>query len=335
MVVRPPFDPELEVALRDRRDQVVTSLTAEEIPALRLRAAGADAIATAVAGAFATSVHEVPGGRGGPPVGLLLLRPMGPPGALPCLVHLHGGGLVAGSRYDDVVPLLGLAAQVGCAVASVEYRLAPEDPYPAALEDSHAALRWLVANAARLGLDPDRMVIEGVSAGGGLAAAVALLARDRGGPGLAGQMLLFPMLDDRNDSPSAHQMQGAGAWDRVANETAWRAYLGDAAGGPEVPGQAAPARATELAGLPPAFIDVGSAETFRDEAVAYATRLWLDGGAAELHVWPGGFHGFDYLVPEAAVSVDAREARRRWLTRVLGLRPTSPAREDGPVSRTT
>jgi acetyl esterase/lipase len=177
------------------------------------------------------------------------------------------------------------------------------------------------------------MVIEGISAGGGLAAAVALLARDRGGPGLAGQMLLCPMLDDHNDTPSARQMVGAGAWDRVANGTAWQAYLGDAAGGPNVPEYAAAARATELAGLPPAFIDVGSAETFRDEAVAYATRLWLDGGAAELHVWPGGFHGFDYLVPEAAVAIDAREARRRWLTRVLGLRRASPASEAGQVSR--
>lgn len=332
MSVRPPFDPELASALQDRRDEVVTSLTADEIPALRRRSMAPGVLAAAADGAFTTSTHEAPGAHGAPDVSLLLLRPIRLSGAVPCLVHLHGGGLVAGSRYDDVVPLLGLAAQVGCAVASVEYRLAPEDPYPAALEDAYAALGWVAANSARLGIDPDRIVVEGISAGGGLAAALALLARDRGGPTLAGQMLLCPMLDDRNDTPSAHQMAGAGSWDRGANETAWRAYLGDAAGGPEVRGHAAPARETDLTGLPPAFIDVGSAETFRDEAVGYATRLWLGGGTAELHVWPGGFHGFDYLVPEAAVSVDARDARRRWLVRVLGLQATGRAAGESPDS---
>lgn len=126
------------------------------------------------------------------------------------------------------------------------------------------------------------------------------------------------MLDDRNDTPSAHQLAGVGIWDRVSNETGWAALLGDARGGPDVSPYAAPARATDLSGLPPAFIDVGSAETFRDEDVAYASRLWQAGGQAELHVWPGGFHGFDGFVPDAAISRDAQEARLRWLDRLLG-----------------
>jgi acetyl esterase/lipase len=143
------------------------------------------------------------------------------------------------------------------------------------------------------------------------------MARDRGGPVLRGQMLLCPMLDDRNDTPSSVQMAGQGVWDRTANETGWTALLGAARGGPDVSPYAAPARATDLSGLPPAFVDVGSAETFRDEDVAYAERIWQAGGHAELHVWPGGFHGFDLLVPQAVISQEAKAARVRWLRRLL------------------
>src|SRR5215813_6977255 len=129
------------------------------------------------------------------------------------------------------------------------------------------------------------------------APAAALLARDRGGPALAGQLLMCPMLDDRNDTPSSRQMAGLGIWDHAANEVGWTALLGPARGGADVSPYAAPARASDLSGLPPAFIDMGSAETFRDEDVAYATRIWQAGGSAELHVWPGGFHGFAGLMP--------------------------------------
>nr|WP_090031614.1 alpha/beta hydrolase [Cellulomonas marina] len=315
---RPPFDPELEAVLLARRDEVVTTLTAEEIPGLRRRSATADALAPLLEdGTWTSSVHVVPGAARGPDVRLVLLRPVDAPTAAPCLYHLHGGGLVTGSAYDDLAVAAQLAARAGCAVASVDYRLAPEHPFPAAVEDAYAGLVWLADAAPGLGLDPTRLVVGGISAGGGLAAATALLARDRGGPPLLGQLLVCPMLDDRDGSPSAEQMRGAGAWDADANATAWRAYLGDRYGGEDVPAHAAPARATDLTGLPPAFLDVGSAETFRDEVVAYAERIWLAGGRAELHVWPGGFHGFDALVPDAAVSRDARRARLRWLARVL------------------
>ncbi|NBH09893.1 alpha/beta hydrolase fold domain-containing protein, partial [Amycolatopsis sp. SID8362] len=143
-------------------------------------------------------------------------------------------------------------------------------------------------------------------------------ARDRGGPSLAGQLLLCPMLDDRNDSPSAIELDGRGLWDRTANNVGWTAYLGDRRGTAEVPPYAAAARAEDLSGLPPAFLDVGTAETFRDEVVAYASRLWQAGGEAELHVWPGGFHGFDSLAPKARISRAARAARLTWLRRLLG-----------------
>lgn len=317
MPTPPAFDRELAVALRDRADEVVTALVADQIAGLRRRSAGPPEVTAVAEGAFGTSVHAAPSDGAGPDVEVVLLRPRAAVGPVPCLLHLHGGGLVTGGAWDDVVPLLGMAADLGCAIASVGYRLAPEHPYPAALEDAYGALQWLAREGDALGVDPDRIVVEGISAGGGLAAAVSLLARDRGGPAVAGQMLICPMLDDRNDTGSAHQMAGHGAWDQVANATAWRAYLGAGAGADGVPGYAAPARADDLGGLPPAFIDVGSAETFRDEAVGYACRIWLAGGAAELHVWPGGFHGFDYFEPGARLSRDARAARTRWLARLL------------------
>ncbi|MBT2452343.1 alpha/beta hydrolase fold domain-containing protein [Streptomyces sp. ISL-43] len=155
------------------------------------------------------------------------------------------------------------------------------------------------------------------SAGGGLAAALALLTRDRGGPAPIGQLLLCPMLDDRDATFFSHQMAGIDTWDRTSNATAWQALLGDRYGASDLSPYAAPARATDLSGLPPAYIEVGSAETFRDEDVAYANAIWQAGGQAELHVWPGAFHGFDTLAPRAALSQDARNARSRWLRRVL------------------
>ena len=182
------------------------------------------------------------------------------------------------NRTGGLLGMLDHAERLQLAVVSVEYRLAPETPHPGPVEDCYAGLSWTVAHAAELGVDPARVIVGGVSAGGGLAAAVALLARDRGAPALLGQLLACPMLDDRNDTPSAWQMAGVGVWDRAANDVGWAALLGDARGGPDVSPYAAPARAADLSGLPPAFIDVGSAETFRDEDVAYASRIWQAGG---------------------------------------------------------
>lgn len=321
MTPRPPFDPELAAAWRARPG--LTSLLPEQIGEVRAAEPAPtrlDPDSDAGAG-FDVTNHQAPGASGGPGVDILLLRPRGLAGPVPCLYHLHGGGLVAGNRWDDVVPLLEMARETGCAIASAEYRLAPEHPYPAALRDATAGLRWLVDHAPELALDPDAVVIEGISGGGGLAAATVLWNRDHDGPPLLGQLLICPMLDDRNDSTSAHQMAGLGSWDRTANATAWEAYLGDAVAGPEVPVYAAAGRATDLRRLPPTFLDVGSAETFRDEVIRYADRLWQAGGDAELHVWPGAFHGFDYAVPGAAVSRAARVARTSWLTRLLARRP--------------
>jgi acetyl esterase/lipase len=315
----PPFDPELEAALTLVHGTRPASLTPDLIEAWRQGSAVNEPTDEELSrgGAFEAYERTVPGPAGAPDVTLLICRPVNAPAPTPVLYNIHGGGMVLGNRRMGLVDVLDMALEAGAAVVSVEYRLAPEHPHPAPVEDCYAGLLWVADNTAELNADPGRIVVVGTSAGGGLAAAVVLMARDRKGPALAGQMLLCPMLDDRNDTPSAVQMEGVGFWDRTSNETGWTALLGDARGGPDVSPYAAPARATDLSGLPPAFIDVGSAETFRDEDVAYATAIWRAGGQAELHVWPGGFHGFAQLAPHAAVSQAAKAARPAWLRRIL------------------
>ena len=168
-----------------------------------------------------------------------------------------------------------------------------------------------------LGIDPQRLIIGGGSAGGGLAAACSLMARDRGGPALLAQMLIYPMLDDRLTSGSSRELDGEGIWDSGSNLTAWTMLLGDRRGGSDVPAYAAPARAADLAGLPPAYLELGSVETLRDEDLDYARRIWAAGGIAELHVWPGAFHAFDLIAPDAEVTRAAADIRLAWLRRVL------------------
>ncbi|MEV0667734.1 alpha/beta hydrolase [Actinomadura luteofluorescens] len=316
----PPFDAELAAGLAVVQGGAPVPLTPDLIGALRTGHVAAHAVGDEGlrrGGAYTFADHRVPGPAGAPDVTVLVCTPTAADAPRPVIYHVHDGGMVAGTRRSGMTPMLDLAEPHGMAVVSVEYRLAPEHPFPAPVEDCYAGLDWIAEHAEELGVDADRIVIVGVSAGGGLAAAATLLSRDRGGPALFGQMLGYPMLDDRNDSCSTLQMRGMGVWDQVSNETGWRALLGPAHGGPGVSPYAAPARATDLSGLPPTFIDVGSAETFRDEAIAYANRIWQAGGDAELHVWPGGFHAFDAWMPQAALSQAMTRARHDWLRRLL------------------
>ena len=315
----PPLDPELAAGLAAVPELGLGEMTMDMIPARRRLIAEMAPLSDEVLRRdreYEVSTRRVPGPEGAPDVELLLCLPAGATAPVPAIYHIHGGGMVIGNNRTGITGMLELAAPHSMAVVSVEYRLAPETRHPGPVEDCYAGLAWLAEHASEVGVDPGRIIVGGASAGGGLAAAVALLARDRGGPALAAQILLSPMLDDRNDTASALQMD-VGPWNRSANELGWTALLGDARGGPDVSQYAAPARATDVSGLPPAFIDVGSAETFRDEAVAYATRIWQAGGAAELHVWPGGFHMFAGFVPTAAISRDCAAAPANWLRRLL------------------
>jgi acetyl esterase/lipase len=316
----PPFDPELEEALVEIRDSLPPSVVPDDIPTLRRSMAALDGSDDDLQRNGSVELFErvVPGPEGAPDVALLVCRPREAAGVLPAIYHIHGGGMVAGSNRSGLLGFVVWIERLPMVIVSVEYRLAPEHPFPAQVEDSYAGLLWTAEHASELGIDPARLIVAGASAGGCLAAAVALLARDRGGPTLHGQLLQCPMLDDHNDTASTIQMSGLGIWDRTASDTAWRALLAGHWGKEDVSPYAAPARATDLRNLPPAFIDVGSAETFRDEAVQYASRIWRAGGRAELHVWPGAFHGSDGIVPRATVSRAARQTRFRWLERLIG-----------------
>lgn len=314
---RPPFDPQIARALDEMRDIVVTGMAGDDIAAVRALGVPVPAELATMHGALERTEHRVPGSDGQPEVGVVAYVPVDLRRPAPVLLHLHGGGLITGTPDSDMPAVAELAVGAGCAVVSVDYRLAPEHPYPAALEDVVSVARWLARGDGPVGIDPSRIVLTGVSAGGGLAASAALYLRDHGDLVLAGLLLICPMLDARTSSPSAVQMTGVGSWDATANRTAWAAYAGatslDGADAPYV----SAAFATDLTGLPPTFVDVGSAETFRDECVDFAARMWADGGDTELHVWPGGAHAFDFLAPWAALSSAAREARAAWLRRLL------------------
>jgi acetyl esterase/lipase len=260
--------------------------------------------------------------RDGAAIPLLLLEPaLRPARAVACF--LHGGGMVAGDERATVGTTLDWVSELGIAVLSVGYRLAPEHPHPIPVSDCLDALTWLHTQRARLGLAAGPLLIAGVSAGGGLAAATTLLARDRGGPPLAAQVLIGAMLDDRERFPSSVAFHGDAPWDRESNRTGWSALLGEARGTPAVSPYAAPSRAADLRNLPRAYLDVAEYETFRDEVVDYAERLRQDGVDTDLHVWPGAFHGFDLLVPDCELAARARAMRRGFLARLLEGRTTA------------
>ncbi|MFJ9629511.1 alpha/beta hydrolase [Streptomyces sp. NPDC101175] len=237
--------------------------------------------------------------------------------AAPCVYWIHGGGMVMGDRFSQLdIPLEWLDA-FGAVVVSVDHRLAPEATGTTLVDDCYQGLLWTAEHAEELGIDPARIVVAGASAGGGLAAGLTLMARDLGTPAVAAQVLICPMLDHRNSTTSARQYSGVpGVWTGEMNEFGWTAVLGDPTAD-EVSAYVSPARAEDLSGLPTSYIDVGSAEVFRDEDTEYATRVWAAGGQAELHVWAGGFHGFDALYPQADISVTARRTRTDWLRRLL------------------
>ena len=265
-----------------------------------------------------TSQDEfAPGSKGDPAVRVRVYRSNDQPGKLPALFWIHGGGYVMGDIDQDDRLMQQLVKRIGCVAVSVDYRLAPEHPFPAPVEDCYAGLKWLFAHANELGVEPSRIAIGGASGGGGLAAGLALLVRDRKEVQVAFQLLIYPMIDDRNVSPASYAITDPRVWNRESNRLGWRAYLGRDGGGADVSPYAAAARATDLTNLPPAYIPVGALDLFVDENIEYAQRLIQAGVPAELHVYPGAFHGFDLFAPHARVSKQFKADRDYALKRAL------------------
>ncbi len=245
-------------------------------------------------------------------------RPKGLEGSAPCVYSIHGGGYVLGSYDMDDAKFDRWCPEYGIVGVSVEYRLAPETPYPGPLEDCYAGLRWTHDNATGLGIDRDRIGITGVSAGGGLCAALVLLVRDRGEVPVRFQLLDCPMLDDRQQTPSS-RLDDLLVWNKASNAFGWRSYLGDLYGTEDVPATAAAARATDLSGLPEAYVCVGGADGFRDEDITYAMRLYGAGVPTELHVYPGAPHGVGLFAGTEVArryTADQEDWLRRQLARI-------------------
>lgn len=268
------------------------------------------------------SVRAIPGPNGAPDVQVIVYRPPGLTEAAPCVLHLHGGGFVLGSAAAMEGPHRMVSTALRCVIVTVDYRLAPEVVFPGAVEDAYAALCWIMANADELGVDPARVGVAGESAGGGLAAALALLTRDRGQHAIAFQHLTYPMLDDRTcTAVDPHPHTGQFIWTAHNNQFGWAALLGQEPGGPDVSPYAAPARAGDLSGLPPTYIATGGLDLFLDEDLDYARRLMRGGVPVELHVYPGAFHAFD-LSATAEVAVQARRDSLTALRRLIAPRTT-------------
>lgn len=246
---------------------------------------------------------------------VLVSRPVQDDADRPVLVWLHGGGYVLGTPEMNQPLVDELVVELGCVVVNVDYRLAPENPHPGPVEDCYTALSWVRSRAAELGVDPERILIGGESAGGGLAAALALLARDRGDPALRAQLLVYPMLDDRTCTDAdPNPYAGEFMWTREQNHYGWRSLLGHEPGTPSVSPYAAASRAADVAELAPAFLAVGALDLFLDENVRYAHRLLRAGVPTELHVHEGAFHGYF----SAAGTAPADQLRRQVFDYLAG-----------------
>ena len=316
----PPIDPEVEAVWPAivETGLTFTEVTPDQIPRIRelfLQGLPDDDFLRRN-GTIELEERSIPGPAGAPDLPALILRPAGRTGPLPCIYFTSNGGkILRSTRIVFTQEDLDWVVDLGVVTVSVAPRVGPEDPHPAQVEDAYAGLVWTAEHAEELGVDPNRILIMGKSGGGGIAAATALLARDRGGPALAHQVLIYPMIDDREITASS-KFEGV-LWDRATNRTGWSAILGDACGGPDVSPYAAPARATDLGGLPPAYLETGGSEVFRDEILDYATRLGHAGVPVELHSWMGGTHAFELFAPDAEVSRACLAARTSYLRRAL------------------
>lgn len=262
--------------------------------------------------------RSAPGLNGAPDVRVVIYEPEYRKALVPALLFIHGGGFVGGTADNGEPFNRRIVAELGIVIVSVDYRLAPETPYPGPIEDCYAALLWMHGAAAALGIDPGRIAVEGISAGGALAAALTLMARDKGEVPLAFQSLVYPMLDDRSAKAEPDGVTGKIAWFWESNAFGWTQYLGaDVVGGADVPAYASAARATDLTGLPPTYIGAAGLDMLVFQNVDYAKRLIAAGVPTQLEVYPRAFHGFD--VGTAKVGEDFKKSRLGVLKRALGL----------------
>ena len=321
-VPRPPYDPLMVDLVREVPPEIPPGMTAEDIVNVLRK----DPLL--VQGPNPKDLHADPelvvtrkiirGPHGD--IQLEVVRKQGGSSTIatrPGIVFLHGGGMVLGDVF--LGSKTEWVKELDAVMIAVDYRLAPEFKDKVLVEDCYAALAWVGENLDELGIDPDRLALAGFSAGGGLAASTALMARDRGGPRLCAQLLMLPMLDDRNDTVSSKQFWSHGTFTGGLNALSWSCVLGDRVGRDDVSHYVVAGRATarDLVNLPEAYIEVGANEPFRDDAVAYASKLWEAGSQAELHVWPGGPHCFEIYRPEADVSKSANKTRMAWMAKVL------------------
>ena len=311
----PRFDTGVEGALLALRD-ATPALSDDSLATLRRMFDDAPVPDLTAGGQVVVSERLVPGPAGAPDVALTVLSPTAATTDLPVIFYIHGGALVLGNRYMYIDELLPYVAESAAVVVAVGYRSAPEHPAPAQVEDCYAGLTYTADHAAELGIDPERIVVLGISAGGGLGLGVSLLTRDRQGPAPSHQVLMAPMLDDRMQTPSSTMLDGFPS-DRNDIAFGWTAALGERRGGPDVSPYVAPGRAADLTRLPRTFIDCGGSDGFRDEAIEMAQRLSQAGVLVDLHLWGGGYHGFDLAAPDAALSRAAKAARDEFVRRAL------------------
>ncbi len=318
--MHPMTDPQLIAALAAFEEVLPGGVTLDDIPTMRQTLADLNAATVAALPEIegvVSSDHHAPGPDGAPDVMVRVYEPEARAETLPALLWIHGGGFVLGSVEADDLKVKALTLQLNCVIASVEYRLAPEHPFPAPLEDCYAALKWLAGNADQFGIDTSRIAIGGQSAGGGLAAGLGLLARDRAEVNVCYQLLIYPMLDDTNVEQAGPDVPDAPLWTRANNLIGWRSYLGQAPGSEGISKYAAPFREEDVSGLPRTYIGVGTPDLFRDEDIAYAQRLMRAGVPTELHVYADGFHAFDGFAAESDAAQRFNAEYMRLVTRAL------------------
>jgi len=318
MTIKNQIDPELKVALAAHLERFPGGLGVLKDPVERrtahlesLQAASADTPENMNVTKEDLVIPQLSGAGTTP---IRIYRPKNGSGVLPAILAIHGGGMFMGSIAADDAHASTLCEDSGTVTIAIDYRLAPEFPYPAGLEDCYAALEWIVANAQDLAIDPKKIAVYGESAGGNLALALGLMARDRGGPEIAFLAPIYPMVDDRSTTVSSFEVVDVGVWDRHEQLEAWRWYLGSTTEISDVPAYAAPARAVDFSNLPPTFIDVGTVDLFRDEVIELVGRIASSGVPIEFHLYPGAFHAAELFAPEAALS------QLIWKNRILAIK---------------